>query len=410
QSYAVNMGYKSATKIPWTWYSTIYFLCIVSHSYSVKASNEDIKDALQEFRTFIGEKLDGFESRMNIFNDTLTMVDTRFSNIDNTFSRIDNKVSIMQAMVDKRFSNIDNTFNETLTMVDRRFSNIDNTFSRIDNKVSIMQAKLEELNSTMVNISTDLVKGHIYMSENITEELNNLSNHVEALIIDDLKSNIVNITEQLAKDHTTTKKCITMQEKLFTEFRDMEDYMADELINVTTTVKSSIIKELNTNIINISTQIEDLEEHMNAADTNLLNCTIMNNKAINSSQYQWHIVDTDRFVRFPQEMNWDDARALCRGCGMDLYKPKNIVAVAKYLEDNFSDKWYWLGARGNGANQAWLSGGVVSRSDPWYRDYYKHVGTSDCLQLITYNGEPAKGTVLGTASCTNRTNIDVLCG
>ncbi|CAL4102326.1 unnamed protein product, partial [Meganyctiphanes norvegica] len=120
-----------------------------------------------------------------------------------------------------------------------------------------MQAKLEELNSTMVNMSTDLEKVHIttqklnnevrYLTENMSEELNTLSNHVESLIIDDLNSNIVNITEKLAKDHTTTKKCISMQEKLFTEFRDMEDYMADGLINVTTTVKSSIIKELNTN-------------------------------------------------------------------------------------------------------------------------------------------------------------------
>ncbi|CAL4140196.1 unnamed protein product [Meganyctiphanes norvegica] len=404
------MGYQSATKIPWTWYSTIYFLCIVSHSCYVKASNEDIKDALQEFRTFIGEKLDGFESRMNSFNDTLAMVDTRFSNIDNTFSRIDNKVSIMQDMVDKRFSNIDNTFNDTLTMVDKRFSNIDNTFSRIDNKVSIMQAKLDELNSTVVNISTDLVKGHIYMRENITEELNTLSNHVESLIIDDLNSNIVNITEKLAKDHTTTKKCITMQEKLFTEFRDMEDYMADGLINVTTAVKSSIIKELNTNIINISTQIEDLEEHMNASDTNLLNYIKLNNKAINSSQYQWHILDTDRFVRIPQGMNWNDARALCRGFGLDLYKPKNAVAVAKYLEDNFSDNYYWLGARGNGTNQAWVSGGVVSRSDPWYGGSYTNVVTNYCLALFTHGGYPAAGTVLFADSCTRSSINYVLCG
>ncbi|CAL4108039.1 unnamed protein product, partial [Meganyctiphanes norvegica] len=116
---------------------------------------------------------------------------------------------------------------------------------------------IEELNSTMVNISTELVKGHITtqeintdvhnIRENVTEELNTLSNRVESLIIDDLNSKIVNITEKLAKDHTTTKKCISMQEKLFTELDNFGEYMTEELINVTSTVKSSIIKELNTN-------------------------------------------------------------------------------------------------------------------------------------------------------------------
>ncbi|CAL4108968.1 unnamed protein product [Meganyctiphanes norvegica] len=295
------------------------------------------------------------------------------------------------------------------TMVNR-FSNIDNTYSRTDNKLSIIQTKLEELNSTMVNISTDLNTEVCNMRENITEELNTLSNHVESLIIDDLNSNIVNITEKLAKDHTTTKKCITMQEKLFTEIRDMEDYMADGLINVTSTVKSSIIKELNTNIINISTQIEDLEEHMSASGNNLLNYIKLNNKAINSNQNQWHIVGTDRFVRFPQEMNWNDARALCLGCGMDLYKPNNAVAVAQYLEDNFSDVLYWLGARGNGNNQAWLSGGVVSSSDPWWRSDHKDVRTSYCLALITHSTYPASRRVLVSNPCNKTTRTDVLCG
>ncbi|CAL4115682.1 unnamed protein product, partial [Meganyctiphanes norvegica] len=233
------------------------------------------------------------------------------------------------------------------------------------------------------------------MTKNMSEELNTLSNNVESLIIDDLNSNIVNITEKLAKDHTTTKKCISMQEKLFTEFH-----------NVSSTVKSSIIKELNTNTIDISTKILN---YMNASDTNLLNSIKLNNKDIKCNQNHWYIVGTDFFVRFPQEMNWEDARALCLGCGMDLYKPKNAVAVAKYLEDNFSDTWYWLGARGNGANQAWVSGGVVSRSDPWYKDNYKEVGTSDCLYLITHIGMPAAGTVLAATSCTS-TSPDVLCG
>ncbi|CAL4154295.1 unnamed protein product, partial [Meganyctiphanes norvegica] len=124
----------------------------------------------------------------------------------------------------------------------------------------------------------------------------------------------------------------------------------------------------------------------------------------------WLTVARDRFVRFAQEINWIDAQSLCQSHGLALYQPLDIVAVAQYLEDNFSDKLYWLGAQGNGTHQVWLSGEVLDRSDPWYGTQYTNVGTSYCLYFITWSGEPAKGTVLATAPCVSTTNVDVICG
>ncbi|CAL4175839.1 unnamed protein product, partial [Meganyctiphanes norvegica] len=87
----------------------------------------------------------------------------------------------------------------------------------------------------------------------------------------------VNITEKLAKDQATTKKCISMQEKMFIEFYDMGEYVTEGLINVTSTVKSSIIEEINTKIINISAMI-------NASDSILLDYVKLNNKDIKNLQ------------------------------------------------------------------------------------------------------------------------------
>ncbi|CAL4075269.1 unnamed protein product, partial [Meganyctiphanes norvegica] len=118
-----------------------------------------------------------------------------------------------------------------------------------------------------------------------------------------------------------------------------------------------------------------------------------------------------RFVRFSQNMNWINARALCRRNGLDLYEPYNSTAIAIYLDDNFSDSFYWLGARGNGTYQIWLSGGELTRDEPWYSTYYQYVGANSCLAIITHSGYPRRGGVLFgyTNQCTTRKE-DVLCG
>ncbi|CAL4066223.1 unnamed protein product, partial [Meganyctiphanes norvegica] len=118
-----------------------------------------------------------------------------------------------------------------------------------------------------------------------------------------------------------------------------------------------------------------------------------------------HRVGRDRFVRFDQEMNWINARVLCQSNGLDLYRPNNITAVSQYLEDNFSDRWYWVGGRGNGTHQLWFSGEVVTRADPWYSNHYTKVGTDFCLQIIAYSGNYAEGTVLASVPCTRSKNI-----
>ncbi|CAL4066047.1 unnamed protein product [Meganyctiphanes norvegica] len=306
---------KSTTKISWLWYSAIYFLFIVSHSYCVQACNEDIKDALQEFRTFFGNKFNDLDTkltnmnsdmnwRLNSVDNTLTQIKTDLALVGGTVNSIDSemmglggrssenhvatkKLTIMQGKLFTEVNNVRENMTEELNTLKKHFEsflieelnstmvNISTdlvkghmTTQKLNTEVHNLKNHfesflIEELNSSMVNISTDLVKGHITtqnlntevrsMRENITEELNILSNHVESLIIDNLNSNIVNITEKLSKDHTTTKKCISMQEKMFTEF------------------------------YNISTKIEN---YMNASDNNLLNNIKLNNEAINS-----HLVD-----------------------------------------------------------------------------------------------------------------------
>ncbi|CAL4107537.1 unnamed protein product, partial [Meganyctiphanes norvegica] len=123
----------------------------------------------------------------------------------------------------------------------------------------------------------------------------------------------------------------------------------------------------------------------------------------------WHVVGSDRFVRFPQGMSWVAARSHCQSFDLDIYEPRNITAVGIYLDENFSDNWYWVGARGNGTHQVWLSGEVLTRADPWYRDYWQYVSSSYCVEIITHAGIPANRTSLAGVACT-RTNNDVLCG
>ncbi|CAL4121184.1 unnamed protein product, partial [Meganyctiphanes norvegica] len=129
-----------------------------------------------------------------------------------------------------------------------------------------------------------------------------------------------------------------------------------------------------------------------------------------SPNLTWTVVGCDRFVRFPEEMNWHQGRALCQSHGLDLYRPCNLTAVAQYLDDNFRDTWYWLGAQGNGTHQVWFSGEVLISAEPWYSNYFQRVGTTYCLDVITHSGLYRKGTILAATSCSRRTNIDVLCG
>ncbi|CAL4099022.1 unnamed protein product [Meganyctiphanes norvegica] len=132
---------------------------------------------------------------------------------------------------------------------------------------------------------------------------------------------------------------------------------------------------------------------------------------------QWVAVgSTDRFVRFSKEMNWYYARTLCRRHSLQPYHPGDILAVAQYLEDNFSDRWYWLGAKGNGTHMVWISGEPLTMADPWYTTYYptsyhQNVGINDCLYVITFNGDASRGAVLATSPCNGKVApIDVLCG
>ncbi|CAL4235807.1 unnamed protein product, partial [Meganyctiphanes norvegica] len=107
---------------------------------------------------------------------------------------------------------------------------------------------------------------------------------------------------------------------------------------------------------------------------------------------EWNTVDSDLFVRFDRQEYWNDARAVCQEFGLELYQPRNPMAVAIYLKDKYGD-WrsrYWLGARGNGTHMAWLSGDVLTLDNPYlmWRDVRKN--PNQCTGLQANNKEKNK--------------------
>ncbi|CAL4074037.1 unnamed protein product, partial [Meganyctiphanes norvegica] len=268
---SLKMLLSSTTKIPWSWYFTIYFLCIVSEKCYVQASDEEIIDAL---KTFLGEKLTEMDSRID---SKLSHIHSRMNSVDDTLSSIKADLTLVGGTV----QSIDS---EMMGLGGRSSEN-----HMATRKLTIMQEKLfTEVN----NVRENMTEGLNTLRESITEELNTLSEHVESLILDDINSSIVNITEKLAKDHTTTKKCISMQEKLFTEIHNLEQHMTEELINVTSTVKSSIIEELNTNSINMTTMIKLNSKDINSSFQDTLKSPL-NTLAENISTIL-DIMDTNR--------------------------------------------------------------------------------------------------------------------
>ncbi|CAL4165234.1 unnamed protein product, partial [Meganyctiphanes norvegica] len=137
-----------------------------------------------------------------------------------------------------------------------------------------------------------------------------------------------------------------------------------------------------------------------------------------SPSLNWTIVGGDRFVRFPQKMNWAKARVLCRSHNLDLYIPKQILDLAQYLDASFADDnmqtqdHHWLGAHGNGTHQVWLSGDAISTDpdDLWYNNAYNHHGINDCTFLLTDHDAYSKGRVLSAYRCTIVPGYSVLCG
>lgn len=133
-----------------------------------------------------------------------------------------------------------------------------------------------------------------------------------------------------------------------------------------------------------------------------------------SSNLNWLTVGADRFVKYNQTMTWTDARTVCRSVGLDLYQPKDYLAVSKYLETNYfnggSSVYFWLGGQGNGTHQLWFSGSVVPANAPWYGSYASSVGTNHCMFLVTYGGNADKGTVLGAYRCSYTSAFRPLCG
>ncbi|CAL4190160.1 unnamed protein product, partial [Meganyctiphanes norvegica] len=128
---------------------------------------------------------------------------------------------------------------------------------------------------------------------------------------------------------------------------------------------------------------------------------------------EWRTVGADRFVRFDQKITWNEARNVCRSHGLELYMPKDILNVSKYLDDTFSNgsgMWHWLGGRANGTHMVWLSGDVLTREDPWYSTGYSYVSTNYCLYFLTHSGWATKAQVLYSYLCDYDDKFYVVCG
>ncbi|CAL4142064.1 unnamed protein product [Meganyctiphanes norvegica] len=133
----------------------------------------------------------------------------------------------------------------------------------------------------------------------------------------------------------------------------------------------------------------------------------------------WLTVGDDRFVMFPWMMNWNDARALCRSCNVDLLQPKDILKVAKYLDDNFNGtQYYWAGSRGNGTHQVYPGSGDVlptCSGCTWYLySTHTYVGTNDCPALFLDDEWRSSGktsqVLLSSMDSCSETYPFVLCG
>ncbi|CAL4103990.1 unnamed protein product, partial [Meganyctiphanes norvegica] len=86
---------KSTTKIPWSWYSTLLCLFVLSQEYHVEACNEEIVDALQELKTFLGERLNDFDSRMD-------RLDSRMDRLDSSMDRVQNSIKVNNKDINRK--------------------------------------------------------------------------------------------------------------------------------------------------------------------------------------------------------------------------------------------------------------------------------------------------------------------
>ncbi|CAL4091841.1 unnamed protein product, partial [Meganyctiphanes norvegica] len=121
---------------------------------------------------------------------------------------------------------------------------------------------------------------------------------------------------------------------------------------------------------------------------------------------EWNNVGSDWFVRIEQDLTWDEGRTICQERGLDMYQPKDVMAVHTYLYDNFVPKLYFLGARGNGTHMEFLSGDVLTEDNPLIYPNQFDVNPYTCLVLYaTLTDTPLNA----DASCTSNA-LSILCG
>ncbi|CAL4066335.1 unnamed protein product, partial [Meganyctiphanes norvegica] len=107
---------------------------------------------------------------------------------------------------------------------------------------------------------------------------------------------------------------------------------------------------------------------------------------------------------FTAGRNFEEADANCKGEGLQFAKPKNPVALRKYLLENYGDAYYFVGARGDPTGYKWLRDGIyLMPSSPLW-----HTGASStssyCLVVCATDGYIKQDPVspYGSLPCTSR--------
>ncbi|CAL4166393.1 unnamed protein product, partial [Meganyctiphanes norvegica] len=90
-------------------------------------------------------------------------------------------------------------------------------------------------------------------------------------------------------------------------------------------------------------------------------CCVNDNNCPNG----FYRVGTECFKVFQQLAGWDEARHKCQRHGWELAEPEDMSALAKFIYDNVSYNYFWIGGRGVGGSFKYVSGQSIQDDAPW---------------------------------------------
>ncbi|CAL4119065.1 unnamed protein product [Meganyctiphanes norvegica] len=109
------------------------------------------------------------------------------------------------------------------------------------------------------------------------------------------------------------------------------------------------------------------------------------------------------FVAFPTKMgSWYNAKAFCEERGFVMAEPRDPNKLAKHLRSlvDVEQNYYWTGARGDGTQINWPSGGIMDSSSKWWWPGHPGAGLTSghCVIMVTHSN-PNGYSALGSHSC-----------